>query len=381
MAGQKISPSEFRPIRVLCLIKGLGRGGAELLLRAQVHERDRERFDYQIAYLSPNKSALVADFAADGVAATCLAARGSRDLSWVPRLRRLVVDERIDVVHAHSPVAAAGARLALRTISARRRPRMVTTEHNVWQTHVHVTRWADASTAHLDDAHLAVSSAVAASLPVRVQARTEVVRHGIDVAAVAAHRADRAAVRKELGIDDDQLVVGTVANLRMTKGWPDLLAAARRVIDVVDGSVFLAVGQGPMEDEIGRLHRRLGLGDRFRLLGYRADAVRIMAGCDVFCLASHAEGLPVVLMEAMCLGLPIVATDVGGVGELVVDGVHGRLVEAHRPDLLAAALIELLTDESVRTSASAAALATSSESSAERSIRRMESIYETLARQ
>lgn len=379
VAGQKNSETGFRPIRVLCLIKGLGRGGAELLLQAQVRERDKERFEYQVAYLSPHKHALVAGFEAEDVAATCLGARSSGDVTWLPRLRRLILDGGIDVVHAHSPVAAAGARVALRTISARRRPRMVTTDHNVWQTHVRLTRWADSSTAHLDDAHLAVSSAVCASLPARLQARTEVIRHGIDVAAVAAHRAYRASVRRELGIEG-QLVVGTVANLRLTKGWPDLLAAARRVLDDVDGSCFVAVGQGPMEDEVGRLHRRLGLGDRFRLLGYRADAVRVMAGCDVFCLASHQEGLPVVLMEAMALGLPIVATDVGGVGELVADGVHGRLVAPHRPDLLAAALIELLTDETRRASAAAAVRSTSSALSADRSIRRVESIYEALVR-
>jgi glycosyltransferase involved in cell wall biosynthesis len=256
---------------------------------------------------------------------------------------------------------------------------MVTTEHNVWQTHVRLTRWADSATARLDDVHLAVSSAVADSLPVRLRSRTEVVRHGIDIGAVAAHRADRAAVRRELGIDDGQLVVCTVANLRVTKGWPDLLSAARQVLDADDRAVFLAVGQGPMEDEIEGLHRDLELGDRFRLLGYRPDAVRIMAGCDVFCLASHAEGLPVVLMEAMSLGLPIVATDVGGVGELVVDGLHGRLVVPRRPDLLAGALIELLTDEPRRVSAAAASLSTSATSSAERSVRRMESIYEALA--
>ena len=155
-------------------------------------------------------------------------------------------------------------------------------------------------------------------MPARLQASTEVVRHGIDVEAVAATLADRDAVRRELGLDG-RLVVGTVANMRATKGWPDLLAAARQVLDEVDDATFLAVGQGPMEEEIHRLHEQLGLGDRFRLLGFRPDAVRIMAGCDVFCLASHHEGLPIAVMEAMALGLPIVATDVGGLSELVVD--------------------------------------------------------------
>ena len=83
---------------------------------------------------------------------------------------------------------------------------------------------------------------------------------------------------------------------------------------------FVAAGRGPLEDELRAQKDRLGLGDRFTFLGYRADAVRVMAAFDVFCLASHYEGLPIALMEALALGLPVVATDVGGVAELVTDG-------------------------------------------------------------
>jgi glycosyltransferase involved in cell wall biosynthesis len=362
---------------VFCLIKGLGRGGAELLLLAQVRERDNVRFDYHVAYLTPKKNALVSSFEAAGVGVTCLDATGSAAMNWMGRLRRLLVERDIDVVHAHSPVAATGARVVLRTIPKARRPRIVTTEHNMWQTHVALTRWADALTVGLDDAHLAVSSAVRASLPQRLQARTEVIRHGIDVEAVAAHRADRDDVRRELGLDG-QVVVGTVANLRQTKGWPDLLVAAKQVLDKVEGSSFVAVGQGPMQDEVARLHRHLGLGDRFKLLGYRADAVRVMSGCDVFCLASYHEGLPVAVMEAMVLGLPIVATDVGGVSELVADRLHGRLVPPYRPDVLAGALVELLTDDTRRATASEAVLSKATALSADRAIRRIEAIYDEM---
>ena len=255
---------------------------------------------------------------------------------------------------------------------------MVTTEHNLWQSHTRLTRMADSLTASQDDARIAVSSAVRDSLPGRLQPRTEVIRHGIDVSAVAAQGESREEVRRELGLGD-QLVVGTVANLRITKGWPDLLAAAKEVIDTLDDVCFVAVGQGPMEAEILNLHRHLKLGDRFRLLGYRDDAVRIMAGCDLFCLASHHEGLPVAVMEAMALGLPIVATDVGGVSELVADRIHGRLVPPHRPDLLAGALVDLLTNETRRSRAAAAVRDKSESLSARRSIRRTEEIYETLA--
>jgi glycosyltransferase involved in cell wall biosynthesis len=378
VAGQSSAGSDFRPIRVLCLIKGLGRGGAEFLVAAQIRERDQKRFAYEVAYLAPQKKALVADLEAEGVPVTCLGAATSSNVTWLPRLRRLVLEREIDVVHVHSPVAAAGARLALRTIPAHKRPRIVTTEHNLWQSHVRMTRLADSLTAGRDDARVAVSSAVRASLPHRLRHRTEVIRHGIDVDAVVAQRAEREAVRRELGIEG-RVVVGTVANLRLTKGWPDLLAAAKQVLEQVEEACFVAVGQGPMEEELRQLHQELGLGDGFQMLGFRPDAVRIMAGCDVFCLASHHEGLPIAVMEAMAIGLPIVATDVGGVRELVSDGLHGRLVPPHRPDLLAAALIEMVTNEQRRADAAAAVQSKATALSAEKSIRRVEAIYEELA--
>ena len=105
-----------------------------------------------------------------------------------------------------------------------------------------------------------------------------------------------------------------------------------------------------------------------------------MAGCDLFCLASHHEGLPVAVMGAMALGLPVVATDVGGLRELVTDGVQGRLVAPHEPGRLAEALVELLTDEPARAAAAAAAQAETPALSAHRSIRRVEAIYESVVR-
>jgi glycosyltransferase involved in cell wall biosynthesis len=349
-----------------------------MLVAAQVRER-RDAFAYEVAYLLPHKDALVADIEAQGVTVTCLGGRGSADWRWVRRLRSLLLQRRIDVVHAHSPVLAAFTRVIVCTIPRSRRPWMITTEHNLWESHVRLTRLATSLTAACDDARVAVSAAVRASMPRRLQLSTEVVRHGIDVDAVAATRAERDVMRRELGLDG-RLAVVTVANMRATKGWPDLLAAARIVLGQVDDAVFLGVGQGPMEAEIHHLHEQLGLGDRFRLLGFRPDAHRIMAGCDVFCLASHHEGLPIAVMEAMVLGLPIVATDVGGLAELVVDGEHGLLVPPHSPDRLAAAIVEMLTDHDRRASAAAAVRSTSVTLSADESIRRVEAIYESLVR-
>ena len=125
---------------------------------------------------------------------------------------------------------------------------------------------------------------------------------------------------------------------------------------------------------------RLGLGDAFQLLGYRPNAVRIMAACDVFCLASLHEGRPVALMEALALGLPVVATDVGGNREVVEPGREGTLVPPSRPAALASALLAILGDSERRRAMAGAARARGATLSIEATVRRTEEIYRRLDR-
>lgn len=332
-------------VRVLWLVKGLGVGGAERLLVAAAGVHDRAAFAIEAAYVVPAKDQLVGELAGRGVPATCLA--GPLPLSWVRRLRALLDEGRFDVVHVHSPLVAGVARLAARTVPRRRRPRVMTTEHNAWSTFALPTRLLNALTAPLDDATLAVSEQTRASIwwP-RTRRRTRVVVHGVDLARLRAEAGQRPAVREELGIGPDEVMVLTVANYRSQKAWPDLLAAARRVVDRGLPVRFVGVGQGPLAAEVAAEHRRLRLGDRVVLLGRRDDVARLLAAADVFALASTYEGYPLAVMEALGAGVPVVATAVGGVVDAVGD-TAGVLVPPRRPDLLADALARLV-DPAVR---------------------------------
>jgi glycosyltransferase involved in cell wall biosynthesis len=372
-------PDMGRPVRVLWLTKGLGPGGAERLLVTSARRLDRALVAVRVAYLLPHKVALVGELEAEGVPVACLGYRRTLDVRWLAALRRSLVEGPVDIVHAHNPVMAVGARIVAHSLPRRVRPRVVVTDHNVWHGYMPVSRWADGLTSRLDDARLTVSEAVRASLPGHIQRRSEVVLQGIEVEHVQAQRAQRATVRAELGLDPDALVVGTVANLRVQKAYPDLLEAAREVIELLPDVRFIAVGQGPLEAEIRAIHTRLGLGDRLLLLGHRADAVRVMGACDVFVLASHWEGLGVAVMEALALGLPVVATAVGGVPEVVEHGREGLLVPAGRPDELATALLSVLTDAERRRTMAAAASRRGAALSIDAAVRRTEAVYRELA--
>jgi glycosyltransferase involved in cell wall biosynthesis len=365
---------------VLSLIKGLGPGGAERLLVNAAAVRDRDRFAYETAYLLPWKDALVPELEADGVAVHCLGGGAEHDVRWAVRLRRLLVAKRFDVLHVHSPYVASIARLVACTVPRASRPALVSTEHNGWSSFALPTRLLNAATLPLSDAVITVSSHVERSIWKPFRRRSETIVHGIPLARVRAALAGRDDVRAELGAPPDVVLVGTVANYTPQKDWPNLLRAARLVADAGARIRFCAVGQGPLEEEVQALHRELALESVVRITGYRPDAVRLMAGCDVFVLASRFEGLPVALMEALVLGLPVVATEVGGVPEAITSGVEGVLVPPERPDRLAAALQDLAAEPEARARMAQAARARGEDFDITRAVRVIESIYEDVTR-
>jgi glycosyltransferase involved in cell wall biosynthesis len=367
------------PLRVVWLVKGLGPGGAERLLVAAAAAHDPDRFDVEVVYLLPWKDHLAGELEAHGARVTCLGVRDERDVRWAGRFRRYLRERRPDVVHAHSPYAAAVGRLVVRSLPRARRPALVSTEHNPWSTFKAPTRYANAWTMPLDDAVLAVSEEARDSMSPRQRARAEVLVHGIDVNAIAALRGERATVRAELGVADDTVLLGTVANYHPKKDWPNLLYAARFLADRGLPVHVCAVGQGPLEAEIEALHRQLDLAGVVTLTGYRPDAVRLMAGCDVFVLGSTWEGLPVALMEASALGLPIVATRVGGIPEAFRDGQDAVLVPPVSPDALADAIEDLVRDPRRRQELGAAAAARAPDFDVRRAVARLEEIYREVA--
>lgn len=371
-----MSTESTEPIKVLWLIKGLGPGGAEKLLVSSAQVVDQKSFRYRAAFIRPDKEHLVPDLEQRGVPARLLGgSRRSLPARIVP-LRGVLATT--DIVHVHSPLLAGVTRIVARTLPRRMRPAVVTTEHNVWGSFSAPTRLLNAWTCRLDDHRFAVSREVLESMSPRAASRTEVLRHGIAEPASPVSRTVRSEVREELGIPDSAAVAITVANLRREKDYPNLMAAARIALREDPNLVFLAIGQGPLEAEVRAMHDSLGLGERFRLLGYRPDVARLLAASDIFVLGSLHEGLPVAIMEALAAGLPIVATAVGGVPEAVVEGVTGLLVPAQEPPALAAGVLGLSRDPVRRASMGAAARKSATRFDITHAVRREEDVYRAL---
>lgn len=161
---------------------------------------------------------------------------------------------------------------------------------------------------------------------------------------------ETAALREELGIGPDDLVVGIVANLRPAKGLDTFVAAAELVSREFDKIKFLMIGEGKGEPLaiLKTQIKNLNLEDRVILAGFRPDAAGLIFAMDMLVLSSVSEGMPMVLIEAMAASRPIVATDVGGISEVVVDGRTGFLAAPRNPRALADRIIALLRNRSQR---------------------------------
>ncbi len=341
-----------RPARVLVAIKSLGPGGAERLLVATLAAADRSAFAYEVALVRDDAAELAVEIEALGIPVHRLGATSNVDPRWVLRFRRLVAAGDYDVVHFHLPMTAALGRPAVRSLPARRRPVTLYTEHSMWDRVSPVTKVLNRATVGSDRALVAVSESAYDHLPAPLQGRAQVVIHGVDLgplrALVADRAAIRAAVRDELGVADGELLAITVAGLRPEKGLDVLLDAARTTEDAGVPVHFAVAGTGACADDLTDQQERLGLTGRVTFLGHRTDALRLLVAADLMVLPSLQEGLPVVLMEGTCVGVPIVASAVGGVPQVLDDGVSGLLVPPGDAAGLAAAVGRVAADAGLR---------------------------------
>lgn len=369
-------------IRVLLVTKSLGHGGAERLLVDLLATGDRTAFEYEVAYILDSEDTLVPAIESEGIVAHRLGATHNLDVRWMSAFRRLLRDNRFDIVHFHLPYSAALGRPLVFSLPRSQRPVTLYTEHSLWNKVSPLVKMLNRLTIPLDKGVIAVSQAAHDALPGAVRRRARVVVHGVNLSSsddLVARRGDvRKAIRAELDVPDDELLAVTVANLRSEKGYEVLLecaslAAVRRL-----PVVFAAAGTGSLAPELTARHQALGLGTRFRFLGHRQDALALMAAADMVILPSHQEGLPVVLMEATSVGATIVATSVGGVPQVISDGFNGLIVPPGRPDELVGAIERLWSDPELRATLGRRAASDSARFDVARASTEIEALYRSL---
>jgi glycosyltransferase involved in cell wall biosynthesis len=277
------------------------------------------------------------------------------DAQAVRAVRRLIRAHRPDVIHTHTAKAGATGRIAAATAGAAR-PRAT-----VHQYHGHVLsgyfdsrrervfRLVERALARITDRLIAVSDEVRddlVSYGVAASSKFEVVQYGFDLdARTTAAPGARERARAEIGAGPDAFVIGWIGRLTAIKRPLDLI----RVIKDVEAAILVLIGDGEDRPEVEALVASLGVQDRVHLLGYRRDVADWYAALDAFLLVSANEGTPVVAIEALAAGVPVVATNAGGTSTVVDDGESGALLPVGDVAGLALALEGLRQDPARRT--------------------------------
>ena len=173
------------------------------------------------------------------------------------------------------------------------------------------------------------------------------VHNGMSTQKMTVSDGDAAARRAEFGVAPDEVLIVSVARLVWFKGLSTLISAIPLVLTKCPGVRFVVAGGGPLQGELAKQAGDLGVGGRLVLAGERRDIPSILAAADIFVLPSVSEGLPISILEAMAAGKPVVATDVGGVAELVDHQRTGLIVPPGMPQALADALAQLALSPSL----------------------------------
>jgi len=289
-------------------------------------------------------------------------------VAFVRGLRRLVREERFDLVHAHIYASASAAAIAVLGTGVP----LVITEHTeaLWQGRRE--RWASRRVYRRAEHIIAVSSAIRRRLIERDAAppeRITVIPNAVIPARDAPPSTPPDGWR-------ERPLVGVVARLQPEKGVAEFLKAAAHVSASFPEARFLVVGDGPLRDELLGLAEHLGVGKRVRFLGHRADARALIRLLDVLVVPSLTEGAPLIVLEAMAAGVPVIASAVGGIPDQIRHEKEGLLVPAGDPAALGDALLELLQDPAhARRLGEAGRQRADSEFSHATMVRRIEAVY------
>jgi len=330
--------------RVLFVTTALALGGAETQVVHLAIRLKSRNWDVRVISLMPPR-AYVVEMQAAGVSVFSLdIKRKVPDPRPFLRLARLIRVWRPEIVHSHMVHANILARIVRPLV---RVPVLVCTAHTIDERGRKGSGRLREFLYRLTDPFCDLTTQVSqAGLEryVRVGAvprhKIRYIPNGVDTERFKPNFEDHLKVRKELGVDG--FVWLAVGRFDPPKDYPNMLQAFARVVHKYSNTILLIAGDGPLRETMENMARELGVEKYVKFLGIRRDIPQLMNAADAYVMSSSWEGMPMVLLEASATGLPIVATDVGGNREVVLDGITGFLVPPRNPEALAEAMLRMM---------------------------------------
>ncbi|MEP6756212.1 MAG: glycosyltransferase family 4 protein [Chthonomonadales bacterium] len=349
MSSIHFSQANGSPMNVLQVISSSRTSGAEkhvVLLSEKLRA-----LGHNVTAVCPPGGWLPDQLRSAGVPILELSMHGKGSASAILQLRKIIRQRRIDVVHTHLTRATylgyfAGNISRVPVISS---------------VHVLTTDFAYRWLPRTNHWFVAVSNFLRDNMINRgmPEDRVRTIYNGTDMQISAPGQSvspNVLSVRAELGIPADALIVGQVGRVDSFKGAPLAVEAAGQVVKAFPSAYFVFVGHTDPEIQQGlwEMASQLGIGDRLRFTGVRNDIARLMSAMEVLITPSEAEACPMSVIEAMAMGKPVVASRVGGIPELIIDGETGLLIE-RRVDTFAEAIEKVLANQGLRDDMGAAA--------------------------
>jgi glycosyltransferase involved in cell wall biosynthesis len=332
-------------VNITHFVESLDRGGLERMVLELVKYQHRQGHHCQVVCLYTSGS-LAHELDDLGIAVKVCAKRQGLDLAALARARRMVRTHATEVLHTHNAVAHYQAVLATCGLAMQR---VINTRHGMGvNRRARRREWLYRRALARTDAVVAVCEAARSDAIKRgivPSEKTRVVPNGIHVNAFQpASQAMHDRLAQLLDVPPNTRIVGTVGRLNWTKDQLSLLRAFRLVHERHADTALVLIGDGELRASLQQSAMDEGVADSVHFLGDRNDVGDLLQGLDLFVLSSLSEGYSMALLEASAVALPIVATDVGGNGEIVRDDHTGYLAPAGNPALLAEAMLALLGD-------------------------------------
>jgi len=357
-------------MKVLHIVLRLDIGGLEVFLLELIKNRTRAIEPYIICL--EEKGALGEEF--HDVPLLSLGKKPGIQLGIINQIIDFVKTNRIDLIHTHNDGPHFYGALA----GCLSRVPVVHTRHGIHDVENRKRLWMDRFSSFLSAKVIGVSNDISNLYGNTIKvSRSKVITilNGVNTRIFTPHTVDRLKV---LGVDipKEALILGIVGRLAQVKDHKTLLDACHILKNRSKKYHLVVVGDGPLKLDLITYAQTLGIASNVTFTGERSDIAELMNAFDVFVLSSVSEGISVTLVEAMACGLPVVATDVGGNPEVVLDGKTGFLVPPQDPDAIAQKIIELLKRPNLRSTMGRAGRARAEEVfSIHKSVERYENLY------
>ncbi|MGM0946822.1 MAG: glycosyltransferase [Bacteroidota bacterium] len=378
-------------IKILHLIKSLGRGGAEKLIPETALVHDQRKFEFHCLYFYHQPENIVEELQAAGIQVHLIPSSNLGLFFQIEPVRDFIKQNQFDIIHAHLPWAGILARFVGRKLPIP----IVYTEHNTWDRYNRLSYWGNRLTFKQQDVAIAVSNEVALSMQLNSiwdpyrrgeKPKIQVVQNGVNTEVfqriknqdpipiaigikTSENRGKNIEIRElengskedlgkkpdnfylsntlktNLGIPEEAKVIGKVAVFRSQKRlwlWVEL---ALRILKKREDVHFLLVGDGEWRGRLEKQIAESGKAQHFHLVGVQKEVIPYLNLMDIYLSSSEFEGLPIAMLEAMACEVPVVATRAGGIGEVIQHGIQGFLSGIDDWEELEGHCLQLLKDD------------------------------------